>query len=93
MIHPSGNYVQVRYPDSRRWVTVAVSESRGVAASLGADAYRNRENERGDIPTQVRVISAAHLHREGGDHAIRTADADIARAAEHPRVQPIRQAS
>jgi hypothetical protein len=91
-IHPSGNYVQVRYPLDRRWVTVAVSDTRRVAARIGADAYRNLENERGHIPTQVRIVSAAQLRREHGHQAVQAADTDIARGAEDHRAQPARRA-
>jgi len=72
-------------------VTVAVSDTRRVAASIGADAYRNRENERGHLPTQVRVVSAAQLRREHGHQAVQAADADMARGAgastRHPLVE------
>jgi len=81
----------VRYPLDRRWVTVAVSDTRKVAASVGADAYRNLQNERGHVPTQVRIVSAAQLRREHGHQAVQTANADMARSAEastrHPLVE------
>jgi hypothetical protein len=81
-IHPSGNYVQVRYPRSGRWVTVAVSESRSVAIGVAAGAYRDLQDECGRTPTQVRVVGRTRLLREGGDHAIAQAGADILRGAE-----------
>jgi len=72
-------------------VTVAVSDTRRVAASIGADAYRNLENEYGHLPTQVRVVSAAQLRREHGDQVVQAADNDVARGAEafhgHPPVE------
>jgi len=81
-IHPSGNYVQVRYSRGRRWVTVAVSESRSLAIEIAAGAYRDLQDEWGQTPTQVRVVGSTRLLREGGDHAIEQAGADITRGAE-----------
>jgi hypothetical protein len=86
----TGNYVQVRYPQGGRWVTVAVSDTRAGAAMLAAGAYRERHNPQGDAPTQVRVVSAAQLVREGGEQEIRIADAELAngtrRAAPDERI-------
>jgi hypothetical protein len=73
----TGNYVQVRYPQGLRWVTVAVSDTRNGAASVAADAYRERHDQRGQAPTQVRIVSAAQLVREGGEREIRIADAEL----------------
>ena len=69
----TGNYVQVRYPEGGRWVTVAVSDTRNGAASVAADAYRQRHDQRGHAPTQVRIVSAAQLVREGGERELRIA--------------------
>ncbi len=73
----TGNYVQVRYPQGGRWVTVAVSDTRASAARLAACAYRERHNPRGEMPMQVRIVSAAQLVREGGEEEIRIADAEL----------------
>ena len=73
----SGNYVQVRYPQGGRWVTVAVTDTRASAARSAADAYRERRNRRGQAPAQVRIVSAAQLVREGGEQDIRIADAEL----------------
>jgi hypothetical protein len=73
----TGSYVQVRYPRGGRWLTVAVSDTRAGAARLAAGAYRERHNLQGEAPTQVRVVAAAQLAREGGEQAIRIADADL----------------
>ena len=73
----TGNYVQVRYPEGGRWVTVAVSDTRNGAASVAADAYRERYDQRGQAPTQVRIVSAAQLVREGGERELRLADAEL----------------
>lgn len=73
----SGNYVQVRYPQGGRWVTVAVTDTRASAARSAADPYRERHNPRGQAPTQVRIVSAAQLVREGGEEEIRIADSEL----------------
>jgi hypothetical protein len=76
----AGNYVQVRYPQGGRWVTVAVSDSRASAAKVAADAYRGHCNPRGETPTQVRIVSAAQLVREGGEREVNLADAELVSA-------------
>jgi hypothetical protein len=58
--------VQVRYPRADRWVTVAVSAVRTVAAKQAGDVYRELRNEAGESPTQVRIASAELLLREAG---------------------------
>jgi hypothetical protein len=77
----TGSYVQVWYPGGRRWVTVAVSDSRAIAARFAAEAFRERHNPRGELPKQVRVASATQLVFEGGEREIRIADADLIRGA------------
>jgi hypothetical protein len=79
----TGNYVQVRYPQGGRWVTVAVSDTRASAARLAAGAYRERHNPRGETPMQVRIVSAAQLMREGGEREIRIADAELITGTRH----------
>src|SRR5262249_14744842 len=59
-------YVQVRYSGGRRWVAVAVSEDRRLAASLAAAAYQNLADDRGRTPTGVRIMGARELEIEGG---------------------------
>ena len=76
-----GHYVQVRYPQGGRWVTVAVSETRNSAATVAANAYRERHDPRGQVPCQVRIVSAAQLVREGGEQELRIADAELIGAA------------
>ena len=73
----TGNYVQVRYPEGLRWVTVAVSDTRDSAARLAANAYRERHDQRGQAASQVRIVSAAQLVREGGERELRIADAEL----------------
>jgi hypothetical protein len=77
----TGSYMQVWYPSGRRWLTVAVSDHRAVAAEFAAVAFRERRNARGELPKQVRVVSAAQLVYEGGEHEVGIADADLIRAA------------
>ena len=75
----AGYYVQVRYPRARRWLTVAVSDARSEAAHTAADAYRGLEDGSGELPRQVRIISAPQLRREGGQREVSLADADVVR--------------
>jgi hypothetical protein len=76
---PEGFYVQVRYPRARRWVTLAVSDLRPIAAGIAADGYRDLRNGRGEAPRQVRVVTPGQLRREGGRRDVTIADADVAR--------------
>ena len=77
-----GYYVQVRYPHATRWETVAVSATRGVAAKLAGDMYRDLRNDAGQSPVQVRIASDELLRREGGDTAIRHAAEELWRRAQ-----------
>lgn len=77
-----GFYVQVRYPHAERWETVAVSATRGVAAKLAGDMYRDLRNEAGQSPGQVRIASDDLLRREGGEAAVQRAAADLWRRAQ-----------
>jgi hypothetical protein len=77
-----GFYVQVRYPRAERWLTVAVSSEREVAARLAGDMYRNLRNDVGDSPVQIRIAPEPKLRREGGDDAINEAAADLWRRAQ-----------
>jgi hypothetical protein len=72
-------YVQVRYSHGLRWVTVSMAENRGLASTGAAAAYKGLLDDRGDKPSQVRVVSAAQLIREGGQGAVAIADAQIDR--------------
>jgi len=77
-----GFYVQVRYPQGQRWMTVAVSDHRPTASTAAAEAYRDLRNARGDAPRQVRVISATQFVRESGRRAVKSADAELVKRAE-----------
>ena len=81
-----GHYVQVRYPDGGRWVTVAVSDTRNSAATVAANAYRERLDPRGQAASQVRIVSSAQLVREGGEQELRIADAELIGAAKREGV-------
>ena len=72
----TGNYVQVRYPQGGRWVTV--SDTRTSAARIAASVYRERHDPRGRVAVcQVRIVSAAQLVREGGEQELGIADAEL----------------
>jgi hypothetical protein len=81
---PEGYYVQVRYPQGHRWVTVALSEGRRDAASLAADAYRHRPDARGFPPVGVRLVSATNLRGEDGLAVAIRAAGDILRGRGSP---------
>ncbi len=83
----TGNYVQVRYPQGGRWVTVAVSDTRTSAARVAANAYRERHDPQGQAPCQVRIVSAAQLVREGGEQELRIADAELIGATRRDRLE------
>ena len=81
--------MQVRYPRADRWVTVAVSAVRRVAAKQAGDVYRELRNEAGEAPTQVRIASDELLRREAGEDGVRRAATDLGSALDHPS-DPIR---
>jgi hypothetical protein len=81
----TGHYVQVRYPQGGRGVTVAASDTRTSAATVAADAYRERHDPRGQAPSQVRIVSAAQLVHEGGEQELGVADAELIGAAKARR--------
>lgn len=59
-------YVQLRFAGVAEWVTVAAAETRRAAAAYGGAAVANARDERGELASQVRVISASGLVRERG---------------------------
>ena len=77
----TGSYLQVHYATGERWVTVAVSDSRAVAARFAPDAFLRRRNSRGDSPVHVRIVSALQLVFEGGEQEVHIADADMMNGA------------
>jgi hypothetical protein len=81
MMH-TGSYLQVHYSSGERWVTVAVSDFRAVAARFAPDAFSNRRDSRGETPLRVRIVTAAQLVYEGGEAEVDLADADVIAGAE-----------
>lgn len=79
---PEDYYVQVRYPQGRRWVTVAISEIRRDAAKLAADAYRYRLDGLGQAATGVRVLDSGGLRGEAGLATAVRAIGDIQRRSD-----------
>ena len=79
-MHP-GNYLQVHYAMAERWVTVAVSDTRAVAARFAPNAFATRRAGRDEPPIHVRIVSAAQLVFEGGEQEVQLADADVIDAA------------
>jgi hypothetical protein len=69
----------VRYPQGRRWVTVAVSEIRREAATLAADAYRHLADAGGRVPSAVRIVDASELRGVDGLAAAVRAVGDLHR--------------
>ena len=86
-MHP-GNYLQVHYATAERWVTVAVSDTRAVAARFAPDAFQTRRNGCGEPPIHVRIVSAAQLVFEGGEQEVHRADADVVDAARRVVSEP-----
>lgn len=84
----TGNYLQVHYSNAERWVTVAVSDTRAVAARFAPDAFRTRQDARGQTPIHVRVVTAAQLVYEGGEQDVRRADADVVNGARRVVSEP-----
>ena len=54
-----------------------MSATRGVAAKLAGDMYRDLRNEAGQSPGQIRIASDELLRREDGDGAIRRAAEEL----------------
>lgn len=72
-----------------------MSATRGVAAALAGDMYRNLRDDAGQSPVQVRIASDEILRREGGEAALRHAAEDLwrrAQAASRAPVDPPAQA-
>lgn len=82
--------MQVRYPRAEQWVTVAVSGTRGIAARLAGDMYRDLRNEQGASPVQVRIVSDESLRRAGGEAAVKAVAADLWRGAKRASLRPAR---
>jgi hypothetical protein len=66
-------YVQLRFPLGGRWVTVAVADSRRVAAAYAAAAYRHARSDDGYHADCVRIVSEDVLRRLSGLNGVREA--------------------
>ncbi len=78
---PSGFFVQVRYPQSSSWVTVAVADDRAVASTRAGELFYRVRGPGGEAAIHVRVISATALLATGGPDALEAAGASMAEAA------------
>ncbi len=54
-------YVQLRFPMEDRWVTVAVADSRGVAAAYAGAAFRHARSDDGYHADCVRIVTEQEL--------------------------------
>lgn len=74
-------YVQLRFPMENRWVTVAVADSRGVAAAYAGAAFRHARSDDGYHADCVRVVSEEQLRVLSGLTGLREARAVMAEQA------------
>jgi len=59
-------FVQLRFPQGDRWVTVAVADSRRAAAAYAGAAFSNAQSEAGLHAGGVRIVSEDQLRRLEG---------------------------
>ena len=71
-------FVQLRFPLESRWVTVAVADSRRVAAAYAGAAYRHARSDDGYHADVVRVVSEEELRAVSGQRGVREARAVMA---------------
>jgi hypothetical protein len=71
-------FVQLRFPMQDRWVTVAVADSRRVASSYAAAAYRHARSDEGYHADAVRIVSEEGLRALSGMRGLREARAVMA---------------
>lgn len=50
-------YAQIRFRESREWMTVAKAESRRSALEYASAAYRQSRDDAGRAPAEVRVLA------------------------------------
>ena len=50
-------YAQIRFRESREWMTVAKAESRRSALEYASAAFRQSRDEAGRAPAEVRVLA------------------------------------
>ena len=68
-------YVQLRFPMEDRWVTVAVADSRGVAAAYAGAAFRHARSDDGYHADCVRIVTEQELKLLAGMLGVREARA------------------
>jgi hypothetical protein len=68
-------FVQLRFPMEGRWVTVAVADSRGVAAAYAGAAFRHARSDDGYHADCVRIVTEAELRLLSGLSGVREARA------------------
>ena len=71
-------FVQLRFPMESRWVTVAVADSRRVAAAYAGAAYRHARSDDGYHADSVRIVSEEKLRALSGVSGLREARAVMA---------------
>lgn len=74
-------YVQLRFPMEDRWVTVAVADSRGVAAAYAGAAFRHARSDDGYHADCVRIVTEQQLKVLAGMLGLREARAVMAEQA------------
>jgi hypothetical protein len=68
-------FVQLRFPMEGRWVTVAVADSRGVAAAYAGAAFRHARSDDGYHADCVRIVTEEQLRLLSGPPGLREAHA------------------
>jgi hypothetical protein len=71
-------FVQLRFPMEGRWVTVAVADSRGVAAAYAGAAFRHARSDDGYHADCVRIVTEEQLRVLSGLSGLREARATAA---------------
>jgi hypothetical protein len=56
-------YAQIRFRESREWLTVAKAESRRSAFEYASAAFRQSRDDAGRAPIEVRVLPPRSLAR------------------------------
>jgi hypothetical protein len=74
-------FVQLRFPMGGRWVTVAVADSRRVAAAYAGAAFRHARSDDGYHADVVRIVSEEQLRILTGPRGVDEARAVLAK---HP---------
>jgi len=59
-------YAQIRFRESREWMTVAKAESRRSALEYATAAFRQARDEAGRAPIEVRVLAPQPLAQQAG---------------------------